>query len=168
MNEAGVPPADRRAPDLEVDMRFVWLGIVLLTTSCMSSEPPPVRPPVRCDHPWPPVSGPANTPPTFDAAVGQILACLSTYERDVIRKETEPQHGVRTHMAAGLAIRNAWIRPDGSLLQQDLRRLGFEDPDDMSAAILSGVWHRAHSQPMDLMARSACLRAWNSEARLAR
>ena len=66
-------------------------------------------------------------------------------------------------MGVGLAIRNEWLRPDGAPLRQDLRAMGFEYPDDMSGAILSGVWHRVHAQPLDLAAKASCTRAWNSE-----
>ncbi len=136
-----------------------------MSASCMASDLPAVPPPVRCEQPWPPSPGAINIPPTFEAAVGQILVCLSADDHDVIRKETEVQHSARTHMALGLAIRNEWLRPNGSPLQQELRKMGFEYPDDMSGAILSGVWHRVHEQPMDPIAMATCVRAWNSEMR---
>ncbi len=47
---------------------------------------------------------------------------------------------------------------------QDMKRLGFQYPDDMSWAIQSAVWHKFHDRPTDVKLIATCLAAWNSES----
>ena len=152
-----------------------WLllaGLAVVAAGCAPGEPvdlPAVKSPFRCDESWPPSRAAGDIPIHWDAAVTRIVGCLSRDEYAVITRESEATYLTWSYPRMGLALRNEWIRPESSRLGADLRELGFEYPDDMSAALLSAVWHWVHGLHMDVHARVACVRAWNAEMqRLAR
>jgi hypothetical protein len=145
---------------------FGLVGVALLSAGCSprpDSDLPTVPPSARCEEPWPPSPVAYNIPRNLESAVSRILVCISAHEHAAIRSESESQYTARTHMGLGLAIRDGWLRPERSPLQQDLKNTGFDYPDDMSGAILSGVWHRVYDQRLDLAALASCTKAWNSE-----
>jgi hypothetical protein len=156
-------------------MRGWWLllaGLAVVSAGCAPGGPPDlpaVKSPFRCDESWPPSRAAGDTPRDWDAAVNRIVGCLPPDEYAVIMRETEGTYLTWSYTRLGLALRNEWIRPESSPLGADLRALGFEYPDDMSAALLSAVWHWVHGRRTDVRARVACVRAWNAEMqRLAR
>jgi hypothetical protein len=149
-------------------MRLLWLlvGLAAASAGCESGDRidlPAVKLPLQCEDSWPPSEAARDIPADWDGAVTRIVGCLRSDEYQVIRQESEATYVAWGYVRLGLAIRNAWIRPDSSPLAADLRALGLEYPDDMSAALLSAVWHWVHGQRMDVRARVACLRAWNAE-----
>ena len=172
-DRAGSGPRLRRATS-NPQMRLLWLlaGLAAVSAGCdLGGEVPlpAVTSPFACDASWPPSQTARGIPPDWDAAVTRIARCVPPDEYQVIRQESEATYGAWAYMGLGFALRNEWLRPDSSPLAAHLRALGFEYPDDMSAALLSAVWHQVHGQRTDVRARVACIRAWNLEMqRLAR
>jgi hypothetical protein len=139
-------------------VRLLWLlaGLAAVSAGCErggGTDLPVVKSPFGCEDSWPPSQPAPNIPSDWDAAVGRITGCIAADEYQVVRRESEATYGAWAHMRLGFAIRNEWIRPDSSPLAADLRALGFEYPDDMSAALLSAVWHQIHGLRMDVRAR---------------
>jgi hypothetical protein len=155
-------------------MRICWLlaGLAALSAGCDLSgevEIPAVASPFDCAQSWPLSRTRRGIPADWDKAVMAIVGCLPADEYQTIRQQSEATYGAWAHMRLGFVLRNEWIRPEGSPLAVNLRGLGFEYPDDMSAALMSAIWHWVHGQRMDVRARVDCVRAWNAEMqRLAR
>jgi hypothetical protein len=151
---------------------WVLAGLAALSTGCDLSaeiETPAVTSPFNCEQAWPPTQSPVSIPADWDEAVMRIVGCLPAGEYQAIRQRSEADYLAWTDMRLGIVLRNQWIRVEGSPLLADLRSLGFEYPDDMSAALLSAVWHWVHGQQLDVRTRVRCIRAWNAEMqRLAR
>ena len=151
-----------------VDARTLWLVAALAAVSagCDLAAPvdlPSVEPPFNCDETWPPSAAARSIPSDWDEAVDRIVGCRPGGEYQIILTQSEAGYVEWAYPRVGLAIRNEWIRPEGSPLSANLRALGLEYPDDMSAVILSAVWNWVHGRRMDVRARVACIRAWNWE-----
>jgi hypothetical protein len=104
------------------------------------------------------------SPATLDEAVARLVSCLGPFSGTQTLAQTEAEYVTARHERLGRAIRNGWLTAPGSKLRQQLIEAGFVHPDDMSGALLSAVWHRAHDRPFDLNSRAECARAWNSES----
>ena len=158
----------------EAHTRVLWLlaGLAAVSAGCTPADGidlPVVKSPYHCEETWPPSPAARNIPADWDAAVGRIVGCMGSDEVQVILQASEAAYGEWAYARLGLAIRNEWLRPDGSPLAANLRALGLEYPDDMSAALVSAVWHWIHGRRMDVRARVGCIKAWNWEMqRLAR
>jgi hypothetical protein len=128
-----------------------------------------VNSPFNCEEGWPPSQEPASVPMNWDEAVMRIVGCLPSGEYQAIRQRPEADYLDWVDMRLGIVVRTQWLRAERSPLLAHLQSLGFEYPSDMSAALLSGVWHWVHGQRFDIRARVRCVRAWNVEMqRLAR
>ncbi len=155
-------------------MRMLWLlaGLAAVSVACEPAGEiglPNVKSPYRCEETWPPSRAARDIPADWDAAVNRIVGCLGSDEVQVVLQASEAAYCEWAYAKLGLAIRDEWLRPDGSPLAANLRALGLEYPDDMSAALLSAAWHWIHGRRMDVRGRVACVRAWNWEMqRLAR
>lgn len=58
------------------------------------------------------------------------------------------------HDGFGTWIRNNWCLWRGGALADDMKRLGFTHPDDMSGAIFDSYWLKVHGKPIEIKAQS--------------
>ncbi len=58
------------------------------------------------------------------------------------------------HHGFGTWIRNSWCLWRGGALADDMKRLGFTHPDDMSGAIFDSYWLKVHGKPIEIKAQS--------------
>lgn len=91
---------------------------------------------------------PALIPDSYDSAIDALVAALDTEERAHIlaRKDEGASH----HMFLGMAIRNAWVHPEGSpLTAYFVQSYGLGCPDDISTMLLRGLWAKVRGDAYD-------------------
>ena len=104
----------------------------------LPSVPPPLSPFKADTLNWEP------KPRTLDEALVTLERGVSSDTRAMMRSWAEDKTN-DLHFGLGRWIRDNWLLGP---LYQDLRKLGLQHGDDMSAVILTSFWRRLHHEPL--------------------
>ena len=94
----------------------------------------------------------ACAPATFDAAVNCLDKHLPEESKDALR---ERGGASRSHFGLGMWLRNNWGLWSGGKLQQAMKTMGFQHPDDMSGTIIEAEAARLRGETFDVAAKIA-------------
>ena len=130
---------------LTVGRLWVLGSLVILLQGCQAGAkdlpPLPAAPPPR-SLPDAPV------PTTFDEAVIALRQRMPAEALVEFRRARDARVTREYYDSLGLWIRNNWGLWDRGPLYRDIQRHGMDEPEEMSALLLSSVWRQLHEEPM--------------------
>ena len=110
-------------------------------------------------------AGPAEAPRNLEEAHQQLEVLLTKDELARIDAMKSEKEMIAFHLGIGMTIRNSWGLWGGSPLANNLWKLGFSHPDDMSAVILRTFWCKRHDRDFRLEERADYYQAyWKAAA----
>ncbi len=95
-----------------------------------------------------------HIPTTLEEAHQALEKTLDKETLQAIDAMGSEDEMIKFHFGLGRSLRNDWGLWKGSPLADDLRKKGFNHPDDMSSVILNTFWCKRHNKPFDLKARA--------------
>ena len=99
-------------------------------------------------------------PKNLAEAHEQLERLLPPAELEKIDRMKSEELMIEYHRSLGMNLRNQWGLWKGSRLADDLRKLGFHHPDDISMTILETFWDKRHGKDFRLEERAEFLRKY--------
>ncbi len=104
-------------------------------------------------------------PKTLDEAHGQLEKQFPKKELAKIDAMKTEDEMIEYHFGLGMGMRNGWGLWGGGPLAQNMNKLGFHHPDDMSGVILRTFWCKRHKKDFCLKERAVYYAAyWKAAA----